>query len=77
MLAVPPKYRSSDFRKTAYWRLRGKLDVPKERCIAFTEIPGADGDRALYGWAGWTARQRARVLVELEEQAEASGAAPE
>ncbi len=75
--AVPPKYASGDFRKTAYWRLRGKLDVPKERFIAFTEMPGATGPGALYGWAGWTARQRARVLVGLDEQAEAAGAAAE
>jgi hypothetical protein len=70
---VPPKYASSDFLKTDYWRLRGKLDVPKERFIAFTEVPGADGDSSLFGWAGWTPRERCRALLALDEQLETSG----
>ncbi len=74
---VPPKYRSAEFQKTAYWRLRGKLDVPKERFIAFTEVPGAEGDRALYGWAGWTPLQRAEVLLGLYERAANEGLALE
>ena len=37
-IPVPPKYTSGDFRKPSYWRARGKLDVPKERFIAY---PGA------------------------------------
>ena len=32
-IPVPPKYTSADFLKSDYWRLRGKLDVPKERWI--------------------------------------------
>ncbi|MBK8540418.1 MAG: BREX-2 system adenine-specific DNA-methyltransferase PglX [Ardenticatenia bacterium] len=71
---VPPRYGSTDFAKPSIWRLRGKLDVPKERFIAFTEMPGATGDRALYGWAGWNPRQRARILLALDDQAEAAGA---
>ena len=26
-IAVPPKYKPTDFKTTAYWRNRGKLDV--------------------------------------------------
>ena len=70
---VPPKYKRADFRKGGYWSLRGKLDVPKERFIAFTEMPGAEAERALFGWAGWTPAQRARVLLELDERAEQEG----
>ena len=33
-IPVPPKYRSTDFLEGTFWRLRGKLDVPKERFIA-------------------------------------------
>jgi hypothetical protein len=33
-IPVPPKYTSADFLKTDFWRLRGKLDVPKERWIS-------------------------------------------
>src|SRR5207253_2233885 len=38
-IPVPPKYTSKHFRKSAYWQLRGKLDVPKERFILY---PGCE-----------------------------------
>ncbi|MBL0197138.1 MAG: hypothetical protein IPQ09_23495 [Myxococcales bacterium] len=50
-LEVPPAYGSGDFVRTEYWQLRGKLDVPKERFVAFTEVPGRSGPDA-HGWAG-------------------------
>jgi hypothetical protein len=31
----PPKYTSADFQTSACWRLRGPLDVPKERFISY------------------------------------------
>ena len=71
--AVPPRYKSSDFLRPEIWRHRGKLDVPKERFIALTEVPGAEDEKALYGWAGWTPRDCARVLLELDEALEAEG----
>lgn len=86
---VPPRYAPGDFARPTYWRLRGKLDVPKERFIAFAEMPGsgggnsgssirtaaagAVGDGALYGWAGWTPLRRAMVLLALDEQAQDQG----
>jgi hypothetical protein len=63
-IPVPPKYGSGDFKKTSYWRLRGKLDVPKERWISY---PGAerDGDPSpLIAWAGWDHLQQAQALAE-------------
>ena len=39
VIPVPPKYTSADFLKSTYWKLRGKLDVPKERWICY---PGAE-----------------------------------
>jgi len=63
-IPVPPKYKSGDFRKTAYWKLRGKLDVPKERWISY---PGAEraGDESLVvAWAGWDHLQQAQALAE-------------
>jgi hypothetical protein len=67
---VPPAYDSSDFLKPDYWRLRGKLDVPKERFIAFTEVPGRSGAETLYGWAGWTAQQRVKAILAIDEELE-------
>lgn len=60
-LPAPPKYTSADFLKPAYWRLRGGLDVPKERCFTVPD-PQAPGDW-LYGWAGWNPAQRVRALA--------------
>ena len=59
---VPPKYTSKNFKSSVFWRLRGKLDVPKERFISF---PGcervADGSLPI-AWAGWDHAQQARAL---------------
>jgi hypothetical protein len=68
---VPPSYAPGDFLKPEVFRLRGKLDVPKERFIAFTEVPG-DGP-TLYGWAGWTPLQRLKALLALDEKLEDAG----
>jgi hypothetical protein len=65
---VPRKYDQKDFRDANYWRLRGKLDVPKERFISY---PGCekDGDPSpLIGWAGWNHLQRAQALVALYQE---------
>jgi hypothetical protein len=66
-IPVPEKYDAKDFRDANYFRLRGKLDVPKERFISY---PGAetDDDRSpLFGWAGWDHLQRATALAGLFE----------
>jgi len=59
-IPVPPRYQSSDFLNTTLWRLRGALDVPKER---FFSLPSGDpsGGR-LYGWAGWNPAERVQAL---------------
>ncbi len=67
---VPPTYGSGDFLKPDYWRLRGKLDVPRERFIVFTEVPGRSGVETLYGWAGWSAQQRAKAILAVDEELE-------
>ena len=60
-IAVPPKYASTDFLKPNYWRLRGKLDVPKERWIAFPHCQSEDGTLAI-AWAGYNHLQLAQTL---------------
>lgn len=62
--------KSTDFLRTEYWQLRGRLDVPKERFIAFTEVPGRTGVETLYGWAGWTAQQRVKAILAIDEELE-------
>jgi hypothetical protein len=67
---VPPSYDTKDFLRTEYWQLRGKLDVPKERFTAFTEAPGRSGTETLYGWAGWTALERLKAILGIDEELE-------
>ena len=58
------KILEQGFPEEQFWRLRGKLDVPKERWISY---PGAerDGDPSpLIAWAGWDHLQQAQALAE-------------
>lgn len=62
-IPVPPKYQSKDFLKTVYWRLRGGVDVPKERWVSY---PGCERgvDTSLpIAWAGWNHLQQATALA--------------
>lgn len=69
-IPAPPKYKSGDFLKTSYWRLRGGLDVPKE---CFFCLPGGDAQgQWLYGWAGWNAAERVRAIAGTYLNAEQS-----
>jgi hypothetical protein len=62
-IPVPPKYQSKDFLKTDFWRLRGGLDVPKERWISYPGCErGADGSLVI-AWAGWDHLQQATALA--------------
>ncbi len=59
----PPRYASADFRKSHWWRLRGKLDVPKER---FVSLPGCERDAdpsLVVAWAGWDALAQSRAVA--------------
>ena len=70
-IPVPPKYTSTDFAHTTYWRLRGKLDVPKERWVSFPHCEGPDGTLML-AWAGYDHLQLARAIsayyVDVQER---------
>lgn len=62
-IPVPPKYTTTDFRKTEFWKARGKLDVPKERFILYPSL-GREGDTSLVlGWAGWDHKDQALALA--------------
>jgi hypothetical protein len=62
-IPVPLKYQSKDFLKTDVWRLRGGLDVPKERWISYPGCErGADGSLPI-AWAGWNHLQQATALA--------------
>ncbi len=62
-IPVPRKYQSKDFLKTVYWRLRGGLDVPKERWVSYPGCErGADISLPI-AWAGWNHLQHATALA--------------
>lgn len=62
-IPVPPKYTSADFQKTDYWRLRGKLDVPKERWISYPHCQTESDPTLVVAWAGWNHLQQATALI--------------
>ncbi len=70
-IPVPPKYASADFQKSDYWRLRGKLDVPKERWVSFRHCEGEDGT-LMVAWAGYDHLQLAKAVsayyVDVQER---------
>ncbi len=62
-IPVPPKYQGKDFLKTEVWRLRGGLDVPKERWVSYPCCErGADASLVI-AWAGWNQLQQATALA--------------
>ena len=62
-LIPPPKYRSSDFLKPTYWRLRGALDVSKERFVCFPTMRRDNDPTLLVGWAGWNALELCQAVA--------------
>ena len=67
-IPVPPKYTSADFLDKNHWRLRGKLDVPKERWVCFPHCEGEDGTLVI-AWAGYDHLQLTRAIAERYELA--------
>ncbi|XZE35696.1 BREX-2 system adenine-specific DNA-methyltransferase PglX [Pirellulaceae bacterium SH501] len=62
-IPVPPKYATADFIKTDFWRLRGKLDVPKERWISFPHCSTDSDPSLVVFWAGYNHLQQATALI--------------
>jgi hypothetical protein len=62
-IPVPPKYQGKDFLKADFWRLRGGLDVAKERWVSYPGCErGADTSLPI-AWAGWSHLQQATALA--------------
>lgn len=59
----PPKYTAADFQHSTYWRLRGPLDVPKERFISYPFCARDADPTLIVAWAGWDHLQQARALA--------------
>ncbi len=62
-IPAPPKYQPVDFLTATCWKLRGPLDVPKERFISYP-FCSREGDSSLVvGWAGWDHLGQARAIA--------------
>jgi hypothetical protein len=62
-IPVPPKYISKDFQTTNLWRMRGGLDMPKERFVSVPHCQrDADGSLVVT-WAGYNHLQRALAIA--------------
>jgi len=75
-----PQYKRGEFSDGTAWKIRGKLNIPRERFIAYAEFDhtrrGADTPEnggPWFGWAGWNAGQRADALAFLLHQANRAG----
>jgi hypothetical protein len=62
-IPLPPKYGQKDFQKGDFWRLRGSLDVPKERFILYPGLERDSDQTPVLGWAGWNHLEQARALA--------------
>ena len=76
-IPVPPRYAQADFRPTAAWRARGKLDVPKERFISYPAVTRAGDTSPVIGWAGWDHADQALALARTLGDQQAQGASTE
>ena len=68
-IPAPPRYASADFRKAVWWRLRGKLDVPKERFVSLPFCEREADPSLVVGWAGWNALEQSRAVAAYFHQA--------
>jgi hypothetical protein len=60
---LPPKYAEAEFLGPEFFQKRGKLDVPRERFITFSDV-GAPA----WGWNGWRDLARATAQVDALEE---------
>jgi len=74
------QFKRNDFSDGTAWKLRGKLNIPRERFIAYTEFDhtprvsdAPDTGGPWFGWAGWDAGQRADALAFLLDKANRAG----
>jgi len=75
-----PQYRRSDLSDGTAWKLRRKLNIPRERFIHYAEldhtsrgVDAPDSGGPWFGWAGWDAAGRADGLAFLLDRANRAG----
>lgn len=61
---VPPNYSKADMYPDV-WKHRGKLDVPKDRFIAYPGAGSEEDPTEVIGWAGWDHLQQGLAIYRL------------
>jgi hypothetical protein len=62
-IPVPPKFIAKDFLSSDFWRLRGGLDLPKERFVSFPHCQREADGSLVITWAGHTPLKRALAIA--------------
>ncbi|TIL48219.1 BREX-2 system adenine-specific DNA-methyltransferase PglX [Mesorhizobium sp.] len=75
-IPVPPKYKTPDFQSQDIWRLRGGLDVPKERFVSFPHCASHADSSLPILWAGYDHLARARAIAAWYVERKDSGGWP-
>lgn len=70
-VARPPSYSSGDYVDPTVFRIRGKLDVARERFLFYPRLDGST--EGGFGWAGWSCRERISALLSLIDTSRARG----
>jgi hypothetical protein len=77
-IPVPPKLVSKDFQSPDFSRLRGGLDVPKERFVSFPYCQREADGSLVVTWAGHTHLKRALAIAAYyQERKDKEGWPPE
>jgi hypothetical protein len=61
----PPEFDAKDFKHADHFRIRGRLNVPRERFILFADLKPTQ-----YGWNGWRDLNRALAQEQAYSQVE-------
>jgi hypothetical protein len=64
----PARYEAKDFKKSTYWALRGRLDVPNERFVSFSYCERDIDPTPVIAWAGWDHLQLAQAIAAYYER---------
>ena len=54
------RWKNRGLTRGDYWRMRGALDVPKERFVSYPGCERRTDDSLVLGWAGWNHLQQAQ-----------------
>ena len=67
-IGPPPTYEGKDFASPLFWRVRGRLDVSKERFVSFPNCERDADPTPVVGLAEWNYLQQAQAIAAYYER---------